>query len=134
MATLAGLSAPKDAVTTMVLASAALTGFTLVFFGLVLAQYQGLFEEAKHAKHAKIGGAIVRVLLGFVLLVFLLSSLAVFVLGILAVSLGVTWLVVGYGYPLYVLTIVAFFAETAALMVVVVTVGWALVTDFPPTT
>jgi hypothetical protein len=93
----------KDVILALVGASAGLTGFALVFLGLVIAAYTALEDDAP--------ASVRRPLQGSAAVIFL-----AFAAGVLALGAGILWLIRGGDdHTLYVVSCALFWVDLAAM-------------------
>jgi hypothetical protein len=90
-----------DVVVAVVGASAAIAGFTLVFLGILVTSYQSLLGKASERTLERFKATAI-------------GSLAVFIIGLMSLTLGMSWLVADGGRCFYIVVLVVFFAGVAA--------------------
>jgi hypothetical protein len=88
-------------------AAGALSGFVLVFLGILVSSYQSLLGHVNREKVEAFRRAS-------------RASLGVFLLGLTTVALSTSWLVASGGTAFYVVALILFFAELAALILLAV--------------
>jgi hypothetical protein len=96
-----------DVVVAITGAAGGLVGLVLVFLGITVSSYQSLLGRISKEKVDAFKSTA-------------WASLAVFLLGLVSVALSTAWLVADGGYAGYVATLVLFFAELGALIVLAV--------------
>ena len=97
----------KDVVIGVLGATAALSGLVLVFLGVLVTTYQTLLGRVRDVTLERFRRA------AFV-------ALAVFLTGLVSVTVSTSWLALGAGRAFYAVALVLFFLELAALAVVAV--------------